>query len=94
MKLKIRNYMIGLVLSFLWYLLPILIIGIITTFVIIPIFKFIRTGQFIFIPNLDFVIKMVRGSVACAFTTSFIVYNLKIFKLYDDGSAKGRTPHK
>jgi hypothetical protein len=88
MKLKIRTYVTGLAFSFLWNLFLIAIIGVITTFVIVPVFIFIKTGQFIFIPNMDFAIKMVKGSVACAFAVSFITYNLHAFRLYDDGSGK------
>lgn len=88
MKLKIRTYIIGLAFSFLWYQFLISIIGVITTFVLVPVFIFIKTGQFILIPNMDFAIKIIKGTVACAFTVSFIVYNLHMFKLYDDGNAK------
>jgi hypothetical protein len=88
MKLKIKEYITGLALSFFWYLLLISIIGVITTFIIIPVFIFVKTGIFIFLPDMDFTIKIIKGTIACSFSVSFLVYNLQALNLYADGNDK------
>ena len=88
MKTKIKEYIVGLVLNFLWYFLLMSIVGVILIFVINPVFVFFRFGKIVLIPDFDYVLTIIKMTLFSSLSVSFVVFNLHVFGLYDDGSDK------
>lgn len=80
MKSKIREYVEGQILAFLTFFVLTSVLGLILVFIINPIFFFLKTGQVVFIHNMDYIVKIVRMTVACAFSVSVVVFNINWFK--------------
>lgn len=80
MKLKFKEYIEGIIISFLFYLLLLSMAGVVLIFAIKPIFVYLKTGEFSFIPSAYYVITVIKMTVACSATVSVIVFNINWFK--------------
>lgn len=83
MKSKIKEYTTGIILTFLLYLMLISVAGVVVIFVVKPIFIYLKTGQFIFLPDVAYVKTVIKMTLACSLSVSVLVFNINWFKLVD-----------
>jgi hypothetical protein len=78
MSKRIVHKIVDLILAFfmLWaiYLILFSIVTLFALLVVSPIINFFRLGFFVFIPNVEFAIKMCKAVVLGSFSVTFVMW--------------------